>query len=261
MKLLNLVEVCSALHFSRYVVSDFPQRSGIILVGPPGSLGSTIINETLHYLPNTIVVSDLNVRQLMMLRDDVAARRITTIGIMDFEKIYQRHGSTASNVEGHIKGFADEGFFHTSMEDSRTIVLPAKAAILTKMTQKFYMTKYSDWIDNGFARRFIWCVYRLKDPEVIEESIHKWRKITFTSAKEFITKMPNAKIPMSCTEEESRTIRRMLNWQRAGIETPLIALKKILSVLKWKFGDKQKAMNCILDFAEGMSAKGGELEI
>lgn len=261
MKILNLIEVCSALHFSRYVKSEFPQRSGIILVGPPGSLGSTIVNESIHYLPHTIVVSDLNVRQLMMLRDDVAAQRITSIGIMDFEKIYQRHGSTASNVEGHIKGFADEGFFHTSMEDSRTIVLPARAAVLTKMTQKFYMTKYSDWIDNGFARRFIWCVYRLKDPEIIEESIHKWRKIHLTDSAKFITKMPNQKIPMSCTEEESRTIRRMLNFQRAGIETPLIALKKILSVLKWKFGNKAKAMEIVLDFSEGMSAKGAELEI
>ena len=74
-----------------------------MLVGPPGSFKSTIIETAADPHPDTIVCSDLNVQQWLKMKDEFVNKRYSALGFPEFEKIYQRHSATASNLEGIIK--------------------------------------------------------------------------------------------------------------------------------------------------------------
>src|SRR5262245_60924782 len=160
MKIQSLLEVVTAAHLSTYVEADmtFPNRGGIMLVAPPSSLKSTIINQ-LEVFPNAKVLSDVNVRQIMDIRDAIANNLYSTLALLEFGKIYQRQDVTSANVEGHIAAMVDEGFKHDAKTDHRLVTRVAKCLVVGGMTQNLYKHKYSDWLNSGFARRFIWCHY------------------------------------------------------------------------------------------------------
>src|SRR6476646_6884687 len=134
MKARSLLEVIDAAHLSYYVESPFPSRGGLMLVGPPGVLKSTFIASGLSDYPSALVLSDLNVQQLVRLRDDLSGGRYTSIGFTEFEKLYQRASSTSENIEGHIKALVEEGFTRASFEDQRMATMSARALVVGAMT-------------------------------------------------------------------------------------------------------------------------------
>jgi len=50
------------------------------------------------------------------MRDDIAGGRINTLSFLEMEKIYQRHASTSSNIEGHLKAMVEEGFTNAHLK-------------------------------------------------------------------------------------------------------------------------------------------------
>jgi hypothetical protein len=253
----SVIECLSALHQSKYVQGDFDQRGGVMLVAPPGTLKSTLIRLALEDYPDALVLSDLNINTLTQLKSSIVDQRYTTLGFGEFEKLYQRNPATANNIEAHIKALVEEGFQRASFEDQRAQMFAARCAVIGGITPALYTRLMGKWIDNGFARRFIFCIYSLRDRESIMTAIDRWQHIQFGQVH--LSSPGNKRIPYTITHEENKIVRAMIATQPAR-EGPFVLCKKILCVLKWRHGPK-KALPILRDFAESFHAKGARLEI
>lgn len=252
MKAASLIEVLVAAHLSGYVDADnFPERGGIMLIAPPGQLKSTFIKQCYNaYHPSVVTMSDINVETLNKMRPKISQGYIRTLALPAFEKIYERNPQTASNIEGHIKAFVDEGFMLPSFANQNMLAQSeARCLVVGGLVDDCYRRKFDRWDENGFVRRFMWCSFQLKDPQMLIEAIHKWERIEF---EDRVPLLPNHKIKMTVTPEESKYMMRILESQNCPA-TPYALLKKIFAVLKWKFNredDKKRPMEIIRDFSE-----------
>lgn len=266
MKISTLIEVISAAHVSynlRNVPPEWEQRGGIMLVAPPGNMKTAIITTALSEYPNALLYSDLNVRQLVIIADEIANKKYRTLAFPDYEKIYKRDSDTSANVEGHIAAMAEEGFSHASFEDKRMFKREARALIVCGMVETLYRRKFMQWNGDGFQRRFLWCHYQIGEPEIISKAIHDWKPISFGDVP--LLTMSLDKIPFDVTDEESKHILTMLTDHEGGQASPFVLMKKIFAVLKWRHRKQKdgtlKALSVLADFATCLSRRGGDLEI
>jgi hypothetical protein len=257
LKAQSLVEVLSAHHQSKFVNGDFEQRGGIMLIAPPGTLKSTIIKLSLEDYPDTLILSDLNVNTLTALKNSLIDSRYSTLGFGEFEKLYQRNPATASNIEAHLKALVEEGFQRASFEDQRIPVMAARCAVVGGITPSCFSKKFAQWQENGFARRFLFCSYTLRDPDTLMEAISEWKMIEFGKVSSQIP-LPK-KIPYTITEQENLMLRDSIKAQ-PNRETPFVIVKKIFCVLKWRYNPK-KAWDIYIDFAQCMQKNGAFLEL
>lgn len=260
MKIGTLVEMLSGFHLSHYVHSQFPERGGAILVGPPGHLKTAML-ETLSNYPNAFVVSDLTVRQAADYREDMIGGKLITLGFADVAKLYARASHTSANIEGFLQAITSEGFRATNWEDNRLMVVPARCLVLGCMTLSFYTQNATRWIKQGLARRFLWLNIRLSRPDIVLNSIMANQRLEF-GRNGFSNKIPaGSMIPLDLETREKNTIRHMIRYQ-PGPELGYILLSKAYSALKWKFPKEKGVAEAILkDFAPALSREGSELEI
>lgn len=261
METLTMFEILDAFHLTKNLVnSPFPQRGGMMLVAPPSALKSTMISKTLEDYPNALVLTDLNINTLVKLKGDLTSNRYSTLAFGEFEKLYQRHTSTSSNIEGSIKALVEEGFSRASFEDVRMGGLVARTCVIGGLTPDFHDKMYNGWLTSGFSRRFLWVLYGVSNPENLDESIHEWKLLDLADG--FERKYPGLKgIPFNITDTESRYLRTIINDQ-PGRTTPYVILKKLMSVLKWKHPKNNgRAMEIMRDFAPSLSKNGGMLNL
>lgn len=256
----TLLEIIDAAHLTNWVESPFKQRGGIMLVGPPSSMKTTFIENTLANHYDALVVGDINIQTLIKLRDDFRTGRYHTLAFTEFEKLYQRRGETAINTEGSIKQYVEEGFSRASFEDQRMQLSKARCLVVGAMTEGFYRRKFSEWEESGFLRRFLWCNFSVSNAYLLTDSISRWEMLDLGDYK---TKSPgNKSIPYAVTEAEDHKIKSALKDQ-FGITTPFVLLKKILCVLKWKYEKQEpgKAFKILVDFTEVLRKDGGSLKL
>jgi hypothetical protein len=251
------MEVISAAHVSRYVGSPFEQRGGIMLVAPPGHIKSTIIKDALLMYPDSLVLSDLNVQQLGNLKNALVSGRYSSLGFGEFEKLYQRNPGTAANLEGHLRALVEEGFDKMSFDSQQMIGCTARVLLIGGMTPVCYANRWQSWLDSGFARRFIWCHYKLADEDLIVDAIRKWKRLSFGKIGAALP--ANKDIPYVVKKLDARILEKMLDSQPSK-ETPYTLLKKVFCVLIWRYGRK-KAFAILHDFAESMDRNGATLYI
>lgn len=261
MKIINLYRVISAAHLT-YAVDPVPEafknRGGLMLVAPPEQMKSTFVGCLTNY-GNAMVLSDLNVKMLVSrLRNEVANGEKHTLAFSAFEKLYKRDMDTAANMEGCLSAMMEEGFSHASWEDTRTFVRTARCLIVGALVEATYRQRFPMWIDSGFARRFIWVHFKLKDPFLIARSLVDWNPIVISGGN--LPTLPYGPIPFDTTKAERSKLRMLLSSQ-PGQSTPHNLLIKILCVLKWHMKDtknpSKEAMDVILDFAESLDIRGG----
>lgn len=253
----TLIEVLSAAHLTRYVESNvFQQRGGLFLISPPGSLKSTLIKNALACYPDALRLSDLNVQTLGYIKNSFIEGKYSTLAFGEFEKLYQRNPATAKNIEGHLKAMAEEGMSKQSFEDARSVSFETRIMIIGGITPGCYQRLFTGWMENGFARRFLWCSYVLDDPDAIMDAIDKWKSLSFGKTTKETPN--NGVIDYAVTKAESAQIRTMLIGG-AGQETPFVLLKKIYSVLKWRHKKPSQAMKIMHDFSECIGDKPAKL--
>jgi hypothetical protein len=232
-----------------------------MLVGPPASLKTSTINKVFNEHYDALVLGDINVQTLVALRDDLRTGRYSSFAFTEFEKLYQRRSDTASNIEGIIKQLVDEGFGRASFEDHRMATNVARSLVVGAMTNACYERHFRDWIDGGFARRFLWCNITVQDSYKLTDSLARWELLDLGS---YTSKTPgNKSIPMAQdTDDENHKLRIWLKNQ-PGEQTPFILLKKILSVLKWKYAksDPKKPISIMKDFSECLTDKGAMVKL
>lgn len=257
MKTQTFIEILDAAHLTSFVQSPFEQRGGIMIVGPPGALKTTMCKTALIEHPSALFLSDLNINSLMSLRENLISGRYRTIVFPEYEKLYQRKADTAANVEGTIKQLVEEGFTRASFEEQDAITYTARTLVVGAMTYNFYSKRLSQWKDNGFKRRFIWAGIRLSNPDRVMHAIRQWRLIELDGIPR---RYPSGNIEFNVTEGESRVIEKMIEGQWEA--TPYVLMKKILAVLKWKYTkEPNRPMEIMRDFAECINNKLGVIEL
>jgi hypothetical protein len=248
MQVRSMLEVLDAAHLTKFVRSPFSTRGGILLIGPPETLRTTVIQSALEDYPDAMCLSDINVRNMMEMREDMSAGKITTLAFTELAKLYARNPAVAKNIEGHIMALIEEGLSLASFQDKRMQSSKARALVIGACTEKFYGQRYTEWSDSGFARRFLHCAYRLRDPWILADSQERRVRIELGNIKR---KIPgNREIKWHVTDGEMAHIRKLLKHQfRRGVSTPFNLAANIFCVLKWKH-DALEAMAIFDDFAE-----------
>lgn len=259
MRVTSLIEFLDAACNTKWIQGPFQERGGIMIVGPPGSFKTTIIEAALNEHSDALPLSDLNVQQWMKVKDDFVSRRYTALGFPEFEKIYQRHPATASNLEGIIKALICEGFVSAPNGDPRTPRLKARGLVIGGITTDCFERRYDEWQRNGFLRRFIWLVTAVQNPDLIVEAIRKWERINFGNVH---VKPASGEIDVKTSEARSRYLEHIMKHQPGLMGTGYVLMKKIAAVLEWKYSKQQKKIDELFeDIAPALSRDGGELVI
>lgn len=248
MKVRSLLEVLDCAHLTKFVKSPFETRGGILLIGPPETLRTTLMSSALEDYPDALVLSDINVKQLIEMREDMSAGKITTLAFTELAKLYARNPAVAKNIEGHVMALVEEGLSLASFQDKRMSSTKARVLVIAACTEKFYGQRFTEWSDSGFARRFLHCMYRLDNPWALADAQERRLRIELDTIKR---KIPgNREIKWNVETDEMKMIRRSLKFQfRKGVSTPFNLVANIYCVLKWKH-DSKEARSIWLDFAE-----------
>lgn len=261
----TLIESICAVHLSSYVESPYEDRGGLMLVGPPGALKSTMVSVLERQYSDAIMLSDINARTLNDLRDQIAQQSIRTLVLPELQKLYERHPYTASNVEGTLRALAGEGFAAASFEDQRVQRLRARATVISAMTPSTVSERFKAWESSGFNRRFLWALVRVQDVTVLDRALYNWQKLNFRMRS--IPQPPvQGRIPNLTTKQEREQVRQWVRYQPGG--SPILqaqVLAKMLAVLKWwyrEIGDRpQEGLNVIRAFVPALGREGTTLEL
>lgn len=260
MKANSLIEFLDAAVDTKYVQGPYEERGGIMLVAYPGSLKSTIVKAGLKPHIDAMVLSDLNVQQWLKIREDFVTERYSCLGFTDYEKIYQRHSSTSSHIEGVVKGLVAEGYGVGPSGDTRMPVIPAHALVVGAMTNTCLEEHYDQWSKSGFLRRFLWITFTLKNRNKIAEAIRRWEKIDLGRVS---SRPASSQIEMRINGDRSPQLERMLNEQAGFNGTAYVLLKKIAAVLEWRYanqkGGKKKVTDMLDELAPAFSKDGTRL--
>lgn len=256
MKFSTLVEIASAVHLAPRVASGVgEERGGLFYIAPPGQLKTTAI-EVLDEYPKTKLISNVTVKTLNALRQDFISGEIVTIGFPDYDMIYKRHSSVADQIEGTLMALSGEGFRNPAFSDQRVSVLKARCTILGGVTIKCYEDRISAWLDNGFARRFLWSKYSIKNPDKLEEALTQWKRANING--DFLLKMPTNIIRHCLSSGQAKRVLWELRFQHDR-KIPFILAQRIISVLMWKY--PQKGWDIWDDFAPSLGKDGCQVVI
>lgn len=261
---VTMVEALVAAHLSTCVEAPFNDCGGIILVGPPGVLKSTLLY-TLDEYPNARVLSDLNVQSLAEMRESIASKAVRTLVIPELRKLYQRDPRTSENVEGTLQALVDEGFRAPSFKSQEMARLSAHCVVLSAITEDTREERYVKWQASGFGRRFLWPLVRMEHPEVLDFASDRWQALDF-KLRYLPQPPPGGRIPNTTTPAERKTLRDMLSHQPGPTHTTQAHLMvRMLAVLKWWYRMDERgpgeAMHTMKLFARSLGKEGAELSV
>lgn len=258
----DFITVLAAMHMSSFVQTRFEERGGIMIVGPPGVLKTTMVKYLDENYADAIVCSDINVPTMSKMRDRIAGGAIRTLVFGEYGKLYDRAQTTAHNLEGTIRALAGEGFRTHSFEDSTIARRTARCTVIGAMTSRLRDTNSSRWDDSGFSRRFLWAVISLKDPQVLERAVIDDAPIEIASVDAPRAPLTGL-IPNTSTREERHQISLWTKYQPAPHTIQNHVLIKTWAVMKWwakknRRGERT-AWHTLRRFASSLGKDGAEL--
>ena len=266
MQASDLVEVLCAAHLGHLVEGPFRERGGIMLVGPPGVLKTTFVSILDQHYQDCVMLSDINVKSLVALRDQIASGKINTLVLPELAKVYERADATALNVEGTLRALAAEGFSAASFEDSRINRLSARAMVIGAMTPATIEKRFVGWEESGFNRRFLFSLLRLSDAMALENAAMNWQRIDFRIRHiPLAPSLGPSTIPNLTTQKERHRLAVLVKNQPGGDHAiQLQLLIRVLAVLKWWYaetGTLDDPMQVLERFAVSLGKNGAEIDI
>ncbi len=262
--IVAMAEALVAAHLSSCVEAPFKDYGGIILVGPPGVLKTTLLY-TLEDYPNVRIVSDLNVQALAEMREAIASKSVRSLVIPEMQKLYDRDPRTAANLEGHLRALVDEGFRAPSFKSQEMARLSAHCVVLSAITEETREERYAKWNASGFNRRFLWPLVRMEHPEVLDFASDQWQAIDF-KLRYLPQPPPGGRIPNTTSATERQQLRDMLRYQPGPTHTTQAHLMvRMLAVLKWWYRMDERgpgeAMHTMKLFSRSLGKEGAELSV
>lgn len=247
----TLMEAICALHLASYVSGPTREYGGLMIMGPPGQLKTTLL-DVLDDYPNTITSSNLNTTTVLKLQGQFHNGSMRSLVLPDVQSMYAGDPRTAARLEQMLMQLAGEGNRGASWQDARFQRFKSRCAIFGAMTQKLYEQMANRWEESGFLRRFLWAGISLKDPDVLMNAIEQWQRAEIGVIS--IPILPaNSSIPDSLSAEERRQIRMWLKHQPPPHEIQFSLLCRATSALRWHYkakGIKNNAMDTMREFAE-----------
>lgn len=253
----DLLSLLSAVHLSSYVDSPFKDRGGLMIVGPPGVLKTTAVEFLDNSFADALILSDINVQSLTKIKERFSSGSIRSLVLPELGKIYERHSSTSSNVEGSLRALAGEGFHSASFEDATISRQKARATVIGAMTGSLREKYASDWDSSGFARRFLWALVSLQDPQALDRAVIDGRllDIAITEAP----RIPTAGvIPNYSTREERAEIAGWCKYQPTPHTVQISLLIKSWAVLKWWAKQQRRSDDAAWKMLQRVSAAFGK---
>lgn len=253
-KFSTLIECVKAAHLSSCVDTPFDSSAGLFLVGPPGVMKTTIIGALENY-ETVLTLSDVNSKVLTgIVKSQLTSNTIKTIALPEVQRIYERDPRTAAGVEGTIRSLVEEGVHGASFEDPTVTRFKARAAVIGAMTDKFRDLNWTRWTDSGFARRFMWSLIRLSDPQILMNAVEKGRK---AQIRDDVVSMPPPimmKIP-SIDASVRRRIRPLVRKQPHPSNVQYELLCRMTSVLCYYYAkqrSKKDPLETIHEFGHSL---------
>ena len=263
MSVRELMTVLAAVHLSSRVQSRIQDRGGLMLVGPPGVLKSTLVM-TLEDYHDALVLTDLNTKALNSIKERIIAGAVGSLVMPEMAKIYERHPSVSSNLEGSIRALVAEGFVSASFESHTVQRFRARAMVVGALVPATVTRMSEHWEESGYMRRFLWAFYRVPDA-VVERAVMEDRDLVKKPKGQLIRHDGDGPIPDLTTERERQELRRMARYQPGGNHAMhLLLLRRILAVLKWHYrgkGMQHEAMRLMRQFATTLGKEGALLRI
>lgn len=260
----KFLECLCAAHLSSWVHTPFQDRSGIMIVGPPGMLKTSLLKVLERNYAHVLELSDINQKGLVELRQHLTTGRYRTLVLTDLAKLYERNPFTASNAEGTLKAMVAEGFAAAGFEDGTVAKLLARAVLVSAMAERFRAQHSRSWEDGGFARRFLWPLVTLKDPMILERSVVEQKLISFGVVK-YPPVPENGVIQDNSTLEERKQLEHLVKYQPGSHVTQMALLHKMLVVLKWHYEregrDGDAAYATLAEFARSLGPNGASLVV
>lgn len=229
-----VLECICAAHLSAYVDAPVEDRGGLMLIGAPGVLKSTLLGFLDRNYSDALAVSDINARGLIELRDQIAGGIVRTLILPEMFKLYERHATTASNVEGTLRALAAEGFHASSNQDQQIQRTIARCMVIGGMTPMLMEANSRRWRDSGFSRRFLWSLIALENPQALTRAVVEWSPVNI-GINSSLPPVPGSKIPFnSVTRGEREKIEMFVKYQQgAPHNLQHLLLCKMLVVLRW----------------------------
>lgn len=254
-----MIEAVVAFHLSRRVVMKAKNAGGLMIVGSPGTLKTTIA-EGLDAYPDALVMSDLNAQTLGNLKGDIAGGSIKTLVLPELQKVYERAEHTAYNVEGTLRALVSEGFAGAGWETQTLQRFRARCGLVACLTPTTYERHAKRWLDTGFGRRFCWALIEGDATKLEQAAIDdEWLDFGLRS----IPAQPNDPIPNTTTRPERQRIAQLTKYQPGPHNEQIVILTRMLAALKWWYKEErrgERAMHTIITFGESLSRHGAHLD-
>lgn len=264
-----ILECVCAAHLSAYVDAPVEDRGGLMVIGAPGVLKSTLLGFLDRNYSDALAVSDINARGLIELRDQIAGGIVRTLILPEMFKLYERHATTASNVEGTLRALVAEGFHASSNQDQQVQRTIARCMVIGGMTPMLLELNSRRWRDSGFARRFLWSLIALENPQALTRSVIEWTPVNI-GISHSLPPVPGSKIPFATVSrvERERLEMQVKHQQGAPHNLQHLLLCKMLVVLRWwyrmqdKRADPDKdAWQTIMLFARTLGKSGAYIRV
>lgn len=262
-RLEAILESVCALHLASFVAGPVEDRGGLMITGPPGMLKSTALDVLDANYHNAVSVSNLNTTTLLQMQDQLQSGAVRSIIVPDLQALYAGDPRTVARVEQALMQLAAEGHRGASWQDSRFQRFRSRCTIFSAMTGKFFEKHASAWNDSGFLRRFLWCAYRLEDPDTLMRAISQWTRAELGAI--VIPQIPaSGGIPDRLTVADRELIRTWVKHQPGPHEIQFALLCRAASVLGWHYERrklKRKALVTLAEFARTLHKEAALVQL
>jgi hypothetical protein len=266
LRVSTLMSILNAAHLTYMVEAPAAYRDirgGIMLVGPPSTLKTSVIKQALAGYSDKTFHTDLTTRQLVQMRSKIADSSIKTLAFEEFAKLYARTNAGAGdNIEKNIQALIEQGFSKASYEDQTLVTSTARALVIGGLVEPQYEKRWQGWVADGFARRWMWSHIIMDNKAILEDAVERWTEIDFNAVLAFSSPASGV-IKYTRTKSEAGEIRELCKHQEGRAESARL-LTKILCVLRWRFKESRKtdkSMDMIREFSRSLGSSPAKVVV
>ncbi len=260
----SMIEGLCAVHLASYVMSPSHDRGGVMLVGPPGVLKTSMLDVLDQNYQNALSVSNAFMQTMSKLQSAFYNGSIRSLCFPDLQSVYAGDPRTAGRIEQMMMQLAGEATRTIGGDqDSRYAKFKGYCTIFACMTDTFHQSRANKWEQSGFLRRFVWSTYTLEDPDILIRALIEWTRADLGSFR--IPEIPTSNyIKDSLNSEERKEIFSWLRYQPGPHEIQLQVLCRSVAALRWhyeKIGSRKNAMTTMREFSETLQKDAALLTI